>query len=60
MSVSSSRNGEKALRIVAVTALYATAIVFAVAFSPANGFVQPEKLSQITGLGQSTSLKRPE
>lgn len=45
MSLTSS---EAALRAIALGALYATAIALAVVFSPANGFVHPEKLAHIT------------
>lgn len=42
--------GEKILRVLALTTLYAAATAIAIAFSPANGFIQPEGLSQLTGL----------
>ena len=42
----SPQNGT-ALRILAVTALYAAAIGFAVVFSPANGFIHPDRLANI-------------
>lgn len=46
----SPNSGETVLRLIALGALYGTAIALAVAFSPANGFVHPERLAHITGM----------
>lgn len=50
MPTMSQTSGETALRVIALGALYATAIALAVAFSPANGYIHPEKLAHLTGL----------
>lgn len=61
MSQRPPRNSETVLRVVALGALYAAAMVFAIAFSPANGFVHPEKLAHLSELARpALSLTRPE
>lgn len=47
------------IRLLALGALYGAAIAIAVVFSPANGFLPPEKLNNLIGMNSQAPVRLP-
>lgn len=50
---------DRIIRLLALGALYGAAVAIAVVFSPANGFLPPEKLNNLIGMTSDASLNLP-
>ncbi|MBI2241511.1 MAG: hypothetical protein HYU59_12010 [Magnetospirillum gryphiswaldense] len=48
---------DRIIRLLALGALYGAAVAIAVVFSPANGFLPPEKLNNLIGMNAETPVK---
>jgi len=51
---------DRVLRLLALSALYGAAVAIAVVFSPANGFLPPEKLNNLIGMNAESPVKLPQ
>ncbi|MGE4280607.1 MAG: hypothetical protein AB7G62_13550 [Magnetospirillum sp.] len=51
---------DRVIRLLALGALYGAAIAIAVVFSPANGFLPPEKLNNLIGMNSEAPVKLPQ
>lgn len=50
---------DRVIRLLALAALYGAAVAIAVVFSPANGFLPPEKLNNLIGMNAEAPTKIP-
>lgn len=52
-------SADRIIRLLALGTLYGAAIAIAVVFSPANGFLPPEKLNNLVGMTAEAPLTLP-
>lgn len=50
---------DRVIRLLALGALYGAAVAIAVVFSPANGFLPPEKLNNLIGMNAESPVTLP-